>query len=408
MKTFDNIFTAIKPLFYLSKAFGLAPLSWIKEKDSGTVKPSSRSFDVYWGAVLFLCFLVNVPLEFYVMQFNNWNYPIKLNVVCCIYKISCHLSGMTSLLFISAFKRHSLPQILILISEVDQLLYKKPERLILYKETRSFISRELCILSIIFIPLLVTYFYFSPKEGLLRYFVLMIESIQNLSFMLMIVQFTNIILLLRQRYKCLNRWLDIHSNIWRDRIKSVGKDVPLLSDVETYVLSRYSLKYGRLKILEQRHIYSKLYDIVCLVNSYFGLPVFMLTFWMFVSVVFISYSCMLSIMLVISTGKELGEHVWAMTGLIWSFACVVLLLLIIAACHTTTEECGKSQILVEKLILRSGLSYETINELKFLSAQLKNMKVSFTAYGFFSLDLPFMYNFVGVICTYLLILAQFN
>jgi hypothetical protein len=35
------------------------------------------------------------------------------------------------------------------------------------------------------------------------------------------------------------------------------------------------------------------------------------------------------------------------------------------------------------------------------------MKVSFTAGGFFKLDLPFVHSFVGVVCTYIVILAQF-
>ena len=78
------------------------------------------------------------------------------------------------------------------------------------------------------------------------------------------------------------------------------------------------------------------------------------------------------------------------------------------SCQTTTEECNKAQILAEKLMLRGGLGSETLNELRFLSVQLNNMKVSFTAGGFFTLDLPFVHSFVAVICTYIVILAQFQ
>jgi hypothetical protein len=59
-------------------------------------------------------------------------------------------------------------------------------------------------------------------------------------------------------------------------------------------------------------------------------------------------------------------------------------------------------------MLRSGLGYETVNELRFLSLQLNNMKVSFSAGGFFTLDLPFVHSFVAVVCTYVVILAQFQ
>jgi hypothetical protein len=110
----------------------------------------------------------------------------------------------------------------------------------------------------------------------------------------------------------------------------------------------------------------------------------------------------------ISQGKELGEYAWILHGLIWCFFCIVLLFLITLSCHVTAEECDKSKILVEKWILRSGLDRETAMELRVLSMQLKNMKVAFTACGFFSLDLPFMYSFLGVIFTYIVVLAQFN
>jgi hypothetical protein len=63
---------------------------------------------------------------------------------------------------------------------------------------------------------------------------------------------------------------------------------------------------------------------------------------------------------------------------------------------------------VEKLMLRCGLEWETVNELRVLSQQLNNMKISFTAGGFFALDLPFVQSFVCVICTYVVIQAQFQ
>jgi hypothetical protein len=107
-------------------------------------------------------------------------------------------------------------------------------------------------------------------------------------------------------------------------------------------------------------------------------------------------------------GQPPAEYMWSLIGLIWCVVCVLILLLIVLSCQTTTEECNKAQILVEKLMLRAELGSETLNELRFLSLQLNNMKVSFTAGGFFTLDLPFVYSFVAVICTYLVILAQFQ
>jgi hypothetical protein len=110
----------------------------------------------------------------------------------------------------------------------------------------------------------------------------------------------------------------------------------------------------------------------------------------------------------IKNGPQPAEYMWYTAPLIWSVFCVLILLLIGLSWQRTTEECNNAQILVESLMLRSGLGCETVNELRVLSLQLNNMKVSFTAGGFFTLDLPFVHSFVCVICTYLVIQAQFQ
>ena len=126
------------------------------------------------------------------------------------------------------------------------------------------------------------------------------------------------------------------------------------------------------------------------------------------SVVFLSYTCVWVFATAIKEGQLPVEYMWTVGVLIWCVLCVLILFLIVLSCQTTTEECNKAQIVVEKLMLHPGLSSETVNELRFLSVQLNNMKVSFTAGGFFTLDLPFVHSFVAVICTYLVILAQFQ
>jgi hypothetical protein len=107
-------------------------------------------------------------------------------------------------------------------------------------------------------------------------------------------------------------------------------------------------------------------------------------------------------------GQLPAGYIGYMFSLIWCVICVLILLIIGLSCQTTTEECCNAQIAVEKFMLNSGLGNETVNELRVLSQQLNNMKITFTAGGFFTLDLPFVHSFVCVICTYLVIQAQFQ
>jgi hypothetical protein len=291
---------------------------------------------------------------------------------------------------------------------VDQVLYKDAERQKFYKKTKTLIVTALVVTSLVLVPLQISYCYTYPKRIFLDYYALLIENVGIVSVILMVIQFTTIVLILRQRYKHAIKMLDFRSDIWREGIRWNGKEILLLADMKSCVMSSHSTKYGTRQILELRQIYSKLHDTVQLVNSYFGVPVLTFTFWMFISVVHLAYLCVWLMASAIKDGQQLAEYIWYTPALIWSGLCVLILLLIGLSCQTTTEECNNAQILVEKLMLRCGLGYETVNELRVLSQQLNNMKISFTAGGFFTLDLPFVHSFVCVICTYLVILAQFQ
>ena len=406
MAAVDTIDIALKPLLYLCKVFGLSPFSYIGDKQTGATKLMSLPSDVLWCVAVFICYLTN-----FALSVSSWLYildPVKLYVVFIMLKITNNICCTTVVHLLSTFKRRNLIQILVLISEVDQILYKDEERQLLYKKTRTLIVRELVIISVFLVPLQIGYYYSESKHNFLEHYVLVIENVAYVSVILMVIQFTTIVLILKQRYKDVNKCFDFHSELWREGTKYGVKNNLLLADMNSSLFSNHLTKYGRHQILEQRQIYNKLHDTVQLVNSYFGLPVLVFTFWMFMSLVFLSYSCVSFFDAAIKKGQASAEYMLAISALIWCVFCVIIVLLIVLTCQTTTEECNKAQSLVEKLMLRAGLCSETLNELRFLSVQLNNMKVSFTAGGFFTLDLPFVHSFVAVICTYLVILAQFQ
>jgi hypothetical protein len=275
-------------------------------------------------------------------------------------------------------------------------------------KTKTLIVMALIMILLVVLPIIICYYYFDPKHNFWEYYVLLIENFEDVSVMLMVIQFTTIVLILRQRYKHVNKCFDFHSDIWREETKWTGKDILLVAEMKSCVMSSHTMKYGRRQILELRQIYSKLHDTVQLVNSYFGVPVLTFIFWMFMSVAHISYLCVWIIASAIKDGQQPAEYMWYTSALIWSGFCVLILLFIGLLCQTTTEECNNAQILIEKLMLSCSLGCETVNELRVLSQQLNNMKISFTAGGFFTLDLPFVHSFVCVICTCLVIQAQFQ
>jgi hypothetical protein len=89
--------------------------------------------------------------------------------------------------------------------------------------------------------------------------------------------------------------------------------------------------------------------------------------------------------------------------LLFSFA---LLIRISSTCHAAANENDTSKFLVQMLLLEDDLSPKDITELKFLSFQLNNTPVQYSACGFFVLNLPFLCSVTGVIISYIMIIVQ--
>ena len=212
MAAVDKIDTALKPLLYLCKIFGLSPFSYTDDKQTGATKLMSLPCDVFWCVAVFICYPTNFGLSFSSGFFFRG--PVKLHIIRVIYKISRYLCFTTVVPLLSTFKRRNLIQILILISEVDQVLYKDAERQVLYKKTRTLILMVLIIIFVLLLPLLISYYYYHPKRNFVEYYVLLIDNCASVSVILIIIQFTTIVLILRQRYKHVNQRFDFHSDLW--------------------------------------------------------------------------------------------------------------------------------------------------------------------------------------------------
>jgi hypothetical protein len=77
-----------------------------------------------------------------------------------------------------------------------------------------------------------------------------------------------------------------------------------------------------------------------------------------------------------------------------------------AVCQFAENERETSISLVQKLLLGDNLGDKNCEELEMLSAQLRDMKIKYTACGFFTLNFPYLCSVVGLISSYVLIMAQ--
>jgi hypothetical protein len=144
-----------------------------------------------------------------------------------------------------------------------------------------------------------------------------------------------------------------------------------------------------------RVIHCELHDAATLIMSNYGFPVFMATFWIFMTIVFVLYYGLFSLQEAISSPAATEQHE-VILSLCWCMFCITLLVAVTLTCHMTTQEANLSVILVEKLLLCHDAGDDTVNELKDFSTQLSNMRIEFSPCGFFTLNLSFLYAMTGV------------
>ena len=143
-----------------------------------------------------------------------------------------------------------------------------------------------------------------------------------------------------------------------------------------------------------RQIYSELYDITCLINDTYGIPILASMCSLLTGAVYTLYEAMINF------------EVWGVEDVVYGLTCLVLLFKVTFVCHTATNEAKSSIILVQKLLLEGNCRKECVKEFKMFSIQLQVMKNEYTACGFFTINLSLFASVFSVITSYAVILAQ--
>jgi hypothetical protein len=143
-----------------------------------------------------------------------------------------------------------------------------------------------------------------------------------------------------------------------------------------------------------RQIYSELYDITCLINDTYGIPILASISWILTTVL----CCLYEVMFQFST--------WGITDVAYAITCSALVFKVTLFCHIATNEARYSSILVQKLLLFGNCRKECVEELKMFSLQMQVMTNEYTACGFFSLNLRLFTTVVSLILSYFIIMIQ--
>jgi len=170
-----------------------------------------------------------------------------------------------------------------------------------------------------------------------------------------------------------------HVNIAHLRVSSVGNIEGMLNLTDIHWLQQ---------------IYFEVYDITCLINDAYVMPVLAIMCGMLTGVLCSLYEALFNF------------KVWEITHVVYAIIFSVFFFKVTFYCHTATNEARSSRIVVQKLLLEGNCRNECVKQLKMFSLQLQEMSIQYTACGFFSLNLRLFASVVSVFVSYIIIMVQ--
>ncbi|KAJ9593345.1 hypothetical protein L9F63_015115 [Diploptera punctata] len=453
----EDIFSALKLLYYVSKVFGLAPYSLRKEER----KINTRWFlDILWSSTWISFFIFGLCVHVQNLTlFNPEESSTKRNITYSIFVITAYFSNIVSLLLTVSFFKTSSPKILNKISAVDCVLIQHSEDCIVYMKIKLYIISELIVLSL----MLATLCYANIVvfcNTTVKCISVMTQNLSMIANTIAIVQFFNLVLLLKQRYTILNSWIkpiyknfgtmqQNSQNINRNPENSTASNniqnrrhensaSKLLVLIQTYRNINDILKYSKQDNMENlesieipeenkytilqnnnifedgsrmyvvRVIYSELHETVRLMNKSYGCALFVGTLWIFVNIVGNIFFTMDKINNLSNSEykrEDLKQAFLFISSLLFS---LMLLIAITVSSHLTYNESCRSEILVQKLLLIPEINLDLRSELNLFSAESSVMKAEFTTCGLFVLNMRVLFAVVSLTATYLVFMSLLN
>jgi len=357
-------------------------------------------FTVIWLIILTL----GLPVQILTINTHSTDFDREILFIAFnISMISSYTSSVVVIIWVSVIKRRKFLEILENVSEVDnKIRYTLQEETSMNRKIMFNIISEITLLTLIQGTLIIYVLYNFASEPYYIIVIQVISCVPDICNAIILFQFVTLVFIIKQRYshlnKRLNNWVSgaVSLNKANVRCRQFDKSVDQVNITRLFVSSVGNME-GTLKKTDihlLRQIYSELYDITCLINDTYGIPVLAATCWMLTGVVYNLYETLISF------------EIWGVSDVLYAITYSIFFFKVTLICHKATNEARSSSILVQKILLMGNCRNECIEELKMFSLQLQVMTNEYTASGFFSLNLSFFASVYSVIVSYIVILVQ--
>jgi hypothetical protein len=390
MFNIHDIFSAMAPLYFVSKVLGLAPYSYVQtQSGSHAVKPSSV-YSVLWTLlVTALMFVLFLHISFFKFIRLSSSYSASYLIVFGLQKITLLLSCFVFLLSGVTTNKIKIRKVIEMLSATDEML-RRNKRLNIYK--KEFCTLLAHILLVISVQICMFYYYVAQDTGF-----------RNILFCVyyMLTLLINSVGLIN--FVFLQRILKLGFKITGEELKMLETN-PVRSAtifIFTNTLSDHSRRNQQLcSVFALRSLHFKLYELGRTVNSSYGLPMLIETVHNFLS----------AVSLVDITIHKLDRKEYVITSVLyyvcWLTYYATKTSVLMLTSHMTCYESRKLIAILYKLLLRPDLPPCCERQIRLFVMQVINNEVRFTADGIFPLDLPTLHSIVSATTMYIIVLQQ--
>ena len=384
-----DIFSAMAPLYFVSKIVGLAPYSYTQiQSGSRTIRPFSVS-SILWTLIVAALMLV---LFLHILFFRFLRLSPELTasyvIVYFLQKISLLLSCFVLLLSGVTTNKSKTRKIMEMLSAIDEMLIRNQRVNIYKKEFYTLLSHILLVTSV-----LVCMFYYYVYQDL-GFHNILFSLYYVLTLLINSVGLINFVFLLRI--------LKLGYRITGEELKML-KTNPVMTATFfnfTNTLSNNSRHDQQLcSVFALRSLHFKLYELGRTVDSSYGLLTLIETTHNFLS----------AVSLVAITIFLLDKEEYLVTTtyyMCWLAYYAIKTSVLMLTSHMTCSESRKLLAILYKLLLRPDLRHCCEREIRLFVIQVINNGIQFKAGGIFPLDLPTLHSIVSATTMYIIVLQQ--
>jgi gustatory receptor len=399
---------AIRPLVYVSRALGLAPFTYVKKTLPGgkileklEISSAALIYSVLFAA-LYICL---VSVSFALKCMYVYSEMTATDIVPDIFLYTSSISSsIASVLLSVTKKRNMIVRIISLIEETEGVILTSSREY--YRKAKTNIIVQVLVVFIV-LGLFGLYdcIIWNSIFGVtcLSFCHIYVDTFIE---WIVVIQFVNMVVLLKHRFSCLNTRLSNLLGIFEFENSKKEYHLPSLETAWVSVKVMKPQLTGK-EILTFNKVHDILIDTVLLVQSTYEVQIFLSLLSTFTGITIWSYYDLCSLYGYYGTEYiGLSSSGMLLSAIIWTLLHMAKLLCITVPCHSANNSMAHTSTVLRKLLLAFHTDPATMSELERFSQHIALRKFKFTVFGFLSLDLSLLVSMTGAVVTYLMILMQ--